>query len=60
MARGQKLRIVLTASVCASGEEIPKDSLVRRFGVSKDSFAYSEFYSLYSVRCGLPQMFQEF
>ena len=40
MARGEKLRIALTASVCASGEESSKDSLVRRFGVSKDSFAY--------------------
>ena len=46
MARGEKLRTALTASVCASGEESSKDSLVRRFGVSKDSFAYSEFYLL--------------
>ena len=56
MARGQNLRTALTGSVCAIGEESPKDSLVWRFGVSKGSFAYSEFYSLYAVRCGLPQI----
>ena len=30
-----------SASVCARDEESPKNSLVRRFGVSKDSFAYT-------------------
>ena len=55
MARGQKLRTALAASVCSSGEESSKDALVRRFGVSKDSFAYSEFYLLYSVHGGLLQ-----
>ena len=54
MDRGQKLRTALTASVRV---ETPKDSLVRRFGLSKESFAFSEFYTLYAVRCGLQQIF---
>ena len=40
-------------ATCASGYESPKDSLVSDFGVSKDSFAYSEYihYILCAVAC---------
>ena len=48
LARGQKYRIALT---CASGEESPKDSLVRRFRVSKDLFAYKLVNFIHYMLC---------
>ena len=56
LARGQKLRTALT---CAIGEESPKDSLVRRFGVLKDTlhivnfihYRYTVCYALWPASC---------